>query len=248
MARFPKSIKGVWIILKYLPGFILRHTPYRNHDAILQILTPEGFLTIQARGSLKVTSPFQAVTSLGSWALIGIKGHQKKFYLETASLIQFPPLPEKEGLLASVMTQVSLQILLLDESNHEGEKLYTLYESFRKHWQDPIWNWLHFMKNYMEIQGIPMKIDACVACHAKTNIVAVSSSLGGFMCQQCFHEEKAKLYSAETLQTLRFFYLFPDKMQGSSIKLKPLIPILHSHFLFHMDSQIQGFKSIEELL
>ena len=211
------------------------------------MLTPEGFLTVQARGMLKMTSSFQAVTSLGAWAEMTLSVNKSKHYLEKASLIKFAPLPEKEGLLSSMMMQVALQILLLNDSKLESPQLYPLLVNFRNQVSTPIWHWLTLLIAYVSLQGVPIVIDYCVACQSKEKIVGVSTELGGFICQSCLAKTDGKPYPALTLSRLRQLHKQPTII-GVDQDYLSLVPIIHQHLEFHLDSKIEGLQTLQKMM
>ncbi len=247
MARFTQSIKGVWIILKTLPGFILRQTPYRNADAILDVLTPEGFFTIQARGILKLTSTMQAMASLGSWATLTFSMTRNKHYLEKAELIRFAPLPDQDGLIPTILLQIGLQILLLDETKTNAPQLYQLLVNLREANASYPWHWLSFLKAILTLQGVPIVVDYCVECQNKTSIVGVSTRLGGFICQDCLKHTTATALPARTLKALRQLYKQPEELKLNQEDQIELVPLVQDHFEHHLDMHIEGFKTIKQL-
>ncbi|MFZ9782342.1 MAG: DNA repair protein RecO [Bacilli bacterium] len=248
MARFSQSIKGVRIILKTMPGFILRQTPYRNADTILTVLTAEGFLTIQANGALKMTSPFQAATTLGAWTKFTVRESRSKGYLEKAELIQFAPLPTKEGMLATMMMEAILQVILFDESDTEGPTLYAMLSNLRNHWETPQLTYLRFLLQYLKLQGIPLIVDYCVQCQSKKQIVGVSQALGGFICQGCIHQVSAKRLSAKALTLLRSLQQETLSKTEDVASLNTLINVVHDHVRYHLDTRFIGFDNIESIL
>lgn len=231
-----------------MPGFILRQTPYRNADTILTVLTAEGFLTIQANGSLKMTSPFQAATTLGSWTKFTIRESRSKAYLEKAELLQFAPLPTKEGLLATVMMEAILQVMLFDESDTEGPTLYAMLSELRNQWETPQSTYLRFLLQYLKLQGIPLVADYCVQCQSKKQIVGVSQTLGGFVCQTCIHQISAKRLPAKALSLLRSLQQENMKETGDDSSLNSLIYVVHDHVRYHLDTRFIGFDNIESIL
>jgi recombinational DNA repair protein (RecF pathway) len=216
-------------------------------DGILEVLTPEGFLTVQARGMLSMTSPFQAVTSLGAWAELTLSVSKHKHYLEKASLIKFAPLPEKEGLLASMMMQVALQILLLNDAKLDSPMLYPLLVNFRNQENSPIWHWLRLLTSYATLQGIPIVIDYCVACQSKEKIVGVSTDLGGLICQSCLTKTGGKTFPAMTLTRLRQLHK-QATISGLDTDYLPLVSIIHQHFEYHLDYDLEGFKTLRLMM
>jgi len=195
----------------------------------------------------KMTSPFQAVTSLGAWAELTLSVTKQKHYLEKASLIKFAPLPEKEGLLASMMMQVALQILLFNDSKLESPLLYPLLVSFRNQTHAPIWHWLTFLTSYAALQGVPIVIDYCVTCQSKEKIVGVSTKLGGLICQSCLAKTDPKTFPATTLTRLRQLHKVAS-ISGLDKDYLPLVPIIHDHLEYHLDCDIEGLKTLRLMM
>lgn len=248
MAGFTQSLKGVWFILKTLPVFILRQTPFRNSDLILTGLSPEGYLTIHARGALKMTYPFQAMVSLGAWSELTLNQTRLKAYLEKANLLKFPPLPDRENLVGSLVMQVLLQILLLDEEADHASLLYDHLVQVRQHMQTALSSYLKFLFLYLEIQGLPVIVDYCVHCQTKVKIVGVNPKLGGFICQNCLSKVSGIPLSIEALKLMRAIKTLKYGEEINLTILKKIIPLVHQHFNFHLDVQLEGFKTIEKLM
>jgi|1048.fasta_scaffold00037_14 recombinational DNA repair protein (RecF pathway) len=194
-----------------------------------------------------MTSPVQAMVSLGAWSEITVNQSKEKAYLEKANLIAFAPLPDREGLLASLVMQVILQILLIDE---EIEKPYLLYQRLvevRKHMDLALSSYIKFLVQYLEDQGLPIIVDYCVNCQNKLKIVGINPQLGGFICQSCFAQVSGTLLSAEALKLMRIIKHQPYTEALNSSLMKMLLPLVHEHFNFHLDVQFEGFKTIEKL-
>jgi recombinational DNA repair protein (RecF pathway) len=195
----------------------------------------------------KMTSAFQAVTSLGSWANLTLSVTRQKHYLEKAELIKFAPLPEKEGLLASMMMQVGIQILLMNESKLESPSLYPLLVQFRNQTEAPIWHWLKLLTDYVALQGVPMVIDYCVVCQTKEKIVGISTHLGGLVCQTCLPKTDAKAFPALSLTRLRQLHKQPT-MVGQDGDYLPLIAPVHHHLEYHVDIHVEGLKTLSMMM
>ena len=195
-----------------------------------------------------MTSPFQAMVSLGAWSEITINQSKDKAYLEKANLIAFAPLPDREGLMASLVMQVILQILLLDEEiDHPSENYQRLVE-IRRHMDLALSNYLKFLIQYLDDQGLPIIVDYCVNCQNKLKIVGINPQLGGFICQSCLPKVSATLLSAESLKLMRSIRhkTYAEAISPSLTKM--LIPLVHEHFNFHLDVHVEGFKTIEKIM
>lgn len=248
MAGFTKPTKGVWFILITRPGFVLRNVAYKNHDGILTLLTPEGYMTVYGRGILKLTSPLAATTSLGTWANFTFSQTKQRIYLEKATLIAFAPLAEATSILGSMMMQTALFIALLHDDQEAGKRLYQQMQSFREQLNTPFAAWTTFLIAYLQEQGVPMIVDYCVKCQQTKGIVGVSAHLGGFICKQCLKSTDATALPATHLQALLTRHRHPFDTTISDQVLAGIIPHLHQHFLIHVDVPVPGFAIIETFL
>jgi hypothetical protein len=195
-----------------------------------------------------MTSPFQAMVSLGAWSEITINQSKDKAYLEKANLIAFAPLPDREGLMASLVMQVILQILLLDEEIDHPSEIYQRLVEIRRYMDLALSNYLKFLIQYLDDQGIPIIVDYCVNCQNKLKIVGINPQLGGFICQSCLPKVSATLLSAESLKLMRSIRhkTYAEAISPSLTKM--LIPLVHEHFNFHLDVHVEGFKTIEKIM
>jgi recombinational DNA repair protein (RecF pathway) len=195
-----------------------------------------------------MTSPFQAMVSLGAWSEITINQSKDKAYLEKANLIAFAPLPDREGLMASLVMQVILQILLLDEEIDHPSEIYQRLVEIRRHMDLALSNYLKFLIQYLDDQGLPIIVDYCVNCQNKLKIVGINPQLGGFICQSCLPKVSATLLSAESLKLMRSIRhkTYAEAISPSLTKM--LIPLVHEHFNFHLDVHVEGFKTIEKIM
>ena len=194
-----------------------------------------------------MTSPVQAMVSLGAWSEMTVNQSKGKAYLEKANLIAFAPLPDREGLIASLVMQVMLQILLIDEEIDNPSLLYQRLVEVRRHMDHALSNYIKFLVQYLEDQGLPIIVDYCVNCQNKLKIVGINPQLGGFICQSCFAKVSGTLLSAEALKLMRIIKHQPYTERLNSSLVKMLIPLVHEHFNFHLDVQLEGFKTIEKL-
>jgi recombinational DNA repair protein (RecF pathway) len=195
-----------------------------------------------------MTSPFQAMVSLGAWSEITINQSKDKAYLEKANLIAFAPLPDREGLMASLVMQVILQILLLDEEIDHPSEIYQRLVEIRRYMDLALSNYLKFLIQYLDDQGLPIIVDYCVNCQNKLKIVGINPQLGGFICQSCLPKVSATLLSAESLKLMRSIRhkTYAEAISPSLTKM--LIPLVHEHFNFHLDVHVEGFKTIEKIM
>ena len=66
------------------------------------------------------------------------------------------------------------------------------------------------LTNILEIKmlehlGVGLVIDGCIGCGRKDNIVTMDASRGGFVCQDCYHNEK--IVSSKAIKIVRIYSL-----------------------------------------
>jgi DNA repair protein RecO len=246
MAGFAKSVKGIWSILMTIRGFVLRHTPYRNHDGILTVLTATGYVTIQGRGILKVTSSLSAATTPGTLAQFKVSSTSRKMYLESATIEAFTPLADQDGFWGSLMMAAALEMSLLSDDDTTAPALFTALVDFRKNLNHPFLAWASFLIQFLIIQGIPLTTDYCVRCHSKKKIVAMSIPLGGFICESCLAKGDAKTLPRNQLLTL--LKLNRRQLPLPEDDVQKVVIILHRYVVHHLDVELQGLKTLDKVI
>lgn len=57
---------------------------------------------------------------------------------------------------------------------------------------------------YLDFLGVMPVIDSCAICGSKVNILTLSASAGGFLCKNCYHNDK--IVSEKALKLIRAYY------------------------------------------
>lgn len=193
-------------------GYVIRIAPYKENDAIVTFLTPQGLVVAKARGFMKNESKLRNSCQLyahGEYSFASTleQGHQT---LTGASIKQAPiaaltslEISSLLGLFAEALTKIELED---DIDPYDTFQRFittlTLHPSYRS-------AYLVLLAHLLHWTGITLEVDQCVNCGALKNIVAVSFQEGGFLCARCNKELNAPLVDADYIKLFRYVMKSP---------------------------------------
>lgn len=192
---------------KKIEGIIVSEFPFEESSKIIKVLTSTGVISIIAKGAMKIKSPFFSSTSKLSYGTFNI------IYKEnTLSKLIDSDITKDYRNIKKDITKISyatyLTELILKVSKHEHNKnIYALFilslDKINEGYDPLIITDIIKLKmlNYL---GIKPVIDRCVSCGNTTDIVTISSYLGGLVCKNC-HKNEA-LVSSKTIKLIRILY------------------------------------------
>ena len=185
--------------MKEIEGIIIHQLAQKEKDAMLSFLTNEGLLSIYARGIKDNKSKNAHAVSVGCLSSLEInEGRLGGKSLKSATLITY--LGENlKSLLDYACFNYALELARkADEAIEDKESAYKALHTFlamRKE-DDSIAHLLAYIAQILIILGERIKIDGCVYCDNKSEIVSYSLDDGGLVCQNHFDKgrmEKVKI-------------------------------------------------------
>ena len=192
---------------KKIEGIIVSEYPFEESSKIINILTKDGEYNIIAKGAKKIKSPFFAVTNKFTLGIFNIQYKEKGLSkLIDADIINNYSTIKKDINKVSYVTYITE--LCLKVYNHEpSSNIYDLYlASLNKinegYNYEVIFNILRL--KLLDYLGIKPVIDRCIECGNTHNIVTISSYLGGYVCKDCYRNEK--IVSPKTISLIRMLY------------------------------------------
>lgn len=189
-------------------GFILHETPYGETSKIIQVFTPtHGVIGIMCKGAKSLKSRLRAATLKYTYAKFTIYYKENKLsVLKEADVINPFVRIRNDIILISFIAYLSeLTHQVLKQSN--DKEIYSDFISSVlkiEEGLDPI-----VLTNILEIKylsklGVLFNLDECVLCGDKTNIVTISSDVGGYICKNCLTSEV--IVSPKVIKMLRMYY------------------------------------------
>ena len=81
---------------------------------------------------------------------------------------------------------------------------------------------------YLDYLGVGLNLDSCIRCGSKKNIVTLDPDEGGYVCQNCYTNER--ILDSKSIKLIRMYYLI-DINSISDINIKPSIANEINYFL-----------------
>lgn len=195
-------------MLESVEGFVINEIPYGETSKIINVLTKEhGLIGVLAKGAKSMKSKFRASTGRYSYANFEI--YYKEDKLSTLTSVDvINPLKNihNDLTLISYTTYISDLVNQVVKQSY-SKKIYDLFINTILNLEkklDPV-----VVTNILEIKllpflGVGINLDSCAICGNKTNIVTIDGSRGGYVCLNCYSNEK--IVSKEAIKLLRMYY------------------------------------------
>ena len=185
---------------------VLTINQYKEKDAIITAIKENQLLTFLARGILDPKSKNAALNNLLTIADVELMEGDFKYPILKSSKPLFSSLKVEmdSKYLGSLMLMNEIVLHLFPD-----EDKYKLFSSLEagivnlKNTNDWLMSLLLFMNEAIKLGGFQLEVNRCVICGKKNHIVAFSFVEGGFICQDCFHEECDHDLSKEQMLLLR---------------------------------------------
>lgn len=202
-------------------GIVIGEVNYSESSKILKVLTEEyGVISVMSKGCRNLKSKLRGVSSKFSY------GNFNLYYKE-----------EGISTLVSVDIKNSFRMIMMDiEKISYATYLLDLVEQVAKHSNDKgLFSCLiecllkinegydpSLLTNILELKmldflGIRPVIDGCSVCGSDKKIVTIDSLSGGYICQECYHNEK--IYSDKMIKLVRMFY-YVDVSKITKLEVK----------------------------
>lgn len=215
-----------------IEGIILSETPYGETSKIINILTKEkGILGIMCKGAKSMKSPLRALTMPITYAKFYIYYKEDKLStLKDIDLIDsFNNIKQDIMLIAyaNYLTELTHQVAKQDFE----ESLFEIYvNSLIKinSGLDPLIITNIVELKYLTYLGIALNLDSCVTCGNTKNIVTLDGDAGGYLCKDCYRDEK--IVSQKTIKLLRM-YNYVDIKNISTINIDEHAKLETNYFL-----------------
>lgn len=201
-------------------GIITSETNYSETSKIINVITKEkGLIGIMAKGARSLKSPLRSVTSKLTYGKFII------FYKEgkLSTLKEVSILNSLKNLKKDI-TAISYSAYLLELSegvikqNSDPKIFDLLKESLIKinEGYDPLVIMNILELKYLDFLGVMPIIDSCAICGKKTGIITLSSYRGGYVCLNCYTNEKK--VTTKTIKLIRMLY-YVDISKISKIEI-----------------------------
>ena len=195
-------------MLTEVEGIVIVERSYSETSKLLTILTREyGLINVMAKGAKKLNSSLRTFTLKLTYARFNIQYKKDKI----STLINATIINQLKSIKTDIdkISYVSYILELSEQvsKEHFNSKLYDLMIAAIlkiEEGYDPLSIMNILELKYLDFLGVMPVIDSCAICGSKANILTLSASSGGFVCKDCYHNDK--IVSEKALKLIRAYY------------------------------------------
>lgn len=212
-------------------GYVIDSIDYKDNDSIITVLSPNGLISLKARGTKKIASKMNSVLFNYAYSEFEVNKSEKSGYLTLldGTLLNYPSYIVNSLEYMTLMGIISEGISKCSDAGY----FYTNFKDCMKLMEDNVDSKLiliAFLNSLLESEGIKYVSDGCVDCGNK-QVVSFDFTRGGFLCKNCSHENQ----NVEYLKTVRIM----TKINFENIKK---VNIKENDSLMYIN---QAFNSLE---
>ena len=208
--------------MKDIEGIVISEKPYSETSKLVKILTEEGTIDLLAKGARTLKSDLRVSTTKMTYGIFHM--HYKENKLSTLNSVDiidnFKNIKKDINKIsyASYIMELALDVI---KQNINPNIFNILISSLKKMDEgediELITNILEI--KYLEYLGVMPVIDGCAICGSKTSIATLSSTRGGYICNNCLTNEK--IVDKKTIKLLRMlYYVNIDNIESINISNK----------------------------
>ncbi len=211
-------------MIKKIEGIIISEKSYRETSKILNILTKDhGLVGVIAKGSKQIKSPLRSVTlkltygnfymvykedKLSNLTSVDVINPYKNIY-KNIDMISY----------ASFILELAREVLKHTNDTVVYDLLISSLNKINEGY-DPLVITNILELKYLDYLGVLPNLDSCSICGSKNEIVSISSSSGGYICNNCI-TNKDRRVDDKTMKLLRMlYYVDINKIEKLEIKDK----------------------------
>lgn len=208
-------------MIEKVEGIILNVRSYGETSKIVNVLTREhGIIGLMAKGAKGMKSDLRSVTDKLTYGFFHIYYKEHKLSNLTSVDIINPFRNLKTDITrisyASFLLELTEQVYKQNGSDRIYDLLIEGLTKMNEGYDSMIITNILELK-YLYFLGVMPVIDACSICGSKASIATLSSAKGGYVCKNCYTNEK--LVSSNTIKLIRMFY-YVDVSKITKLEVK----------------------------
>lgn len=207
-------------LIEKLEGIILKESLYGDTSKIIQVFTKEhGLISVMCKGAKSTKSKLRATTMKFTYGIFHLYYKEDKLsnLISVDVKDSFYQIRNDIILISyvSFLSDLTLQVI-------KQNKTFNLFEEFVSALKkidegfDPLIITNILELKYLPYLGVGISLDSCALCGSKQNIITIDGDAGGYICQNCYTDEK--IVDSKTIKLIRMYYLI-DIKSISDIKI-----------------------------
>lgn len=213
-------------------GIIITETPYGDNSKIINVLTKErGIIGIMCNNAKSIKNPLRTKTLKFTYGYFHINYNENKL----SKLVDVDIIDNLSNIKADIelisymsyITDLTYQVVKqnndLDIFNIFISTVLKLNEK-----KNPLILTNIIELKYLDYLGVGLNLDSCIRCGSKKNIVTLDPDEGGYVCQNCYTNER--LLNPKSIKLIRMYYLI-DINTITDISINPAVAQEINYFL-----------------
>lgn len=194
-------------------GIVISTTTYGENSSIINILTKNhGLVGVMCKGSKSLKNPLRIKTQKFTYGYFYLTFNENKLSkLNDVDIIDnFNTIKTDLTLISylSYLTELTYQVV----KQNDAPEIFDLFiETIKKinDKQVPL-----IMTNILEIKyldylGVSLNLNSCIKCGSRKGIITISPTEGGYICQNCYRNEK--ILPPKAIKLIRMYLLVDIK-------------------------------------
>ena len=196
-------------MISKLEGIVITETPYGENSKIVNILTKEkGLVGVMCNNVKSLKNPLRTKTRKFTYANFHINYNENKLskLIDVDIIDNLSNIKNDIELIsyAQYINELTYQVYKQSES----EEIYNLYISILlkiNQKQNPLILTNILELKYLDYLGVGLNLEECVNCGDKKNIITIDPDEGGYVCRNCYTNQK--ILSPKAIKLIRMYYL-----------------------------------------
>lgn len=208
------------MINKY-EGIIITETPYGDNSKIINVLTKDkGIIGIMCSNVKSIKNPLRTKTLKFTYGYFHINYNENKLSkLVDVDIIDNLTNIRGDIELISYMSYITDLTYQVVKQNNDLDIFNIFISTVLKlnEKKNPLILTNILELKYLDYLGVGLNLDSCVKCGSKKNIVTLDPDEGGYICQNCYTNER--ILDPKSIKLIRMYYLI-DINSISDISIK----------------------------
>lgn len=201
-------------------GIVITETPYGDNSKIINVLTKDrGIIGVMCNNAKSIKNPLRTKTIKFTYGYFHINYNENKLskLIDVDIIDNLTNIKSDIELIsyASYLNELTYQVT---KQNDDPEIfnlfINTLLKLNEKQSPQILTNILEL--KYLDYLGVGLNLDHCINCGDKKNIITIDPDEGGYICSNCYTNQK--ILSPKAIKLIRMYYLI-NISSISSIKI-----------------------------
>lgn len=237
--------------LKKIVGIVVGETNYGESSKIINIYTKEyGIISVISKGCRKIKSTLRSVSTKLTYGEFILNYKEKNISTLTGVDVIDNFRNIHSDIVLSSYAMYILELASKVSNQNDDKNVFDLLITSLKKINEglsPKVITLIIETQYLKYLGIDLYIDGCSICGNSSNIVTLNVDKGGYICKNCYMDEK--IADEKTIKLIRMFYYVDmkkiTKIDISEKSIKELDKFLEDYYDKYSGIYLKSKKMID---